>query len=239
MFVFSPDDVAMMRDRAMPIVRDNVIFELGLFIGRLGRERNFIISPNDAHDLHLPSDLSGITPIRFDPNREDGNLLAAIGAETFPIKTSLKSRGRFSATTNAPPAKGKTLIGETNGAEQTELTRDGGTPTGGLNAGDSPSNRFIIAASRTYCISLKVAASSIGGAVVGSFLRKLVVRNAGATASAVAIVSHSCDYDYNPSGLGLTVQADTTNGSVQVLVTGLASTEVRWLAELDSLEITN
>ncbi len=34
-FVFSPDDVASVRGKAKQIVRDNVVFELGLFIGQL------------------------------------------------------------------------------------------------------------------------------------------------------------------------------------------------------------
>src|SRR4051812_35964216 len=45
-FVFSPDDVSMMRDNTDKVVRDNVLFELGLFIGRLGPERCFFLVPD-------------------------------------------------------------------------------------------------------------------------------------------------------------------------------------------------
>jgi predicted nucleotide-binding protein len=38
-FVFQPDDMTTMRNVAHNTVRDNIIFELGLFIGKLGREK--------------------------------------------------------------------------------------------------------------------------------------------------------------------------------------------------------
>jgi len=65
LFVFAPDDEIKIRGQVMGITRDNVIFELGLFIGRLGRERTFIIMPKDSGDLHLPSDLMGIATAKF------------------------------------------------------------------------------------------------------------------------------------------------------------------------------
>jgi hypothetical protein len=94
-FVFSPDDILTMRNETMRAVRDNVIFELGLFIGHLGRERNFIVMPSGADDIHLPSDLKGLTPVTFDSQRQDGNLMAAIGAASYPMKQVIKKLGPF------------------------------------------------------------------------------------------------------------------------------------------------
>ena len=78
-FVFSADDVVKMRTEEMKAVRDNVIFELGLFVGRLGRARNFMVRPHNAADLHIPTDLTGLSPLTFNLNRRDENVVAALG----------------------------------------------------------------------------------------------------------------------------------------------------------------
>lgn len=62
-FIFTPQDVINIRGAEKLTVRDNVLFELGLFIGKLGRERCFIVAPRGSEeDIHLPSDLLGVTP---------------------------------------------------------------------------------------------------------------------------------------------------------------------------------
>jgi len=66
-FVLTPTDVTRMRQKRYGTARDNVIFELGLFLGRLGRDHCFIITPKDAANFHLPSDLAGITAGTYDP----------------------------------------------------------------------------------------------------------------------------------------------------------------------------
>ncbi len=88
-FILSPDDVIRMRDQYFGTVRDNVLFELGVFIGLLGKNRSFFIVPEDANDLHLPSDLLGLFPLTFNPNREDGNLNAALGPACNCIRCSI------------------------------------------------------------------------------------------------------------------------------------------------------
>src|SRR5437870_10386709 len=57
-FVLSPDDLVSSHGISMPKSRDNVVFELGLFMGRLGRQRTFMLVRSDPNTtVVLPSDL--------------------------------------------------------------------------------------------------------------------------------------------------------------------------------------
>jgi hypothetical protein len=62
--ILTADDPATVREEAVNLPRDNVIFELGLFIGRLGRERCFFFVDGDA-DTRIASDLEGVKPVHF------------------------------------------------------------------------------------------------------------------------------------------------------------------------------
>lgn len=58
------DDLTLTRGVDWPTSRDNVIFELGLFMGRLSRARAILMEPREEK-IKLPSDLSGITTITY------------------------------------------------------------------------------------------------------------------------------------------------------------------------------
>src|SRR5262245_27557927 len=69
-FVFAQDDWTTDGRHAAPLPesgqaspRDNVVFEAGLFGGALGMRRTFILH---ARGSKLPSDLLGLTTIRYD-----------------------------------------------------------------------------------------------------------------------------------------------------------------------------
>lgn len=79
-FVFAPDDFVKMRGQKMMAARDNVVFELGLFIGRLGRDRSFVVAP-EGHSLHLPTDLLGTTPATYDAKRAESEPAASLVPE--------------------------------------------------------------------------------------------------------------------------------------------------------------
>lgn len=67
--LLSPDDMGYRSDEpsgnAKPRARQNVILELGFFIGRLGREHVFTLLRGDQ-DFEIPSDYSGVIYERYD-----------------------------------------------------------------------------------------------------------------------------------------------------------------------------
>lgn len=85
--VLTPDDLVEKRGNKGTMARDNIIFELGLFTGVLGRARTFMVYCRD-HSLILPSDLSGVTAVTY-AKRQDGNIEAAIGPVCTRIKKAM------------------------------------------------------------------------------------------------------------------------------------------------------
>ncbi len=90
--VLTPDDLLTKRDEEKKAPRDNVLFELGLFIGKIGPSRTFIVHPRDA-EMHLPSDLVGVTTATYDAARSDGNLRAALGPVATKLKNAIRDQG--------------------------------------------------------------------------------------------------------------------------------------------------
>lgn len=88
-FVFSIDDTVMIRDVEERTVRDNVILELGLFMGSLGQKNCFILLPQTKEKVHLPTDLTGMTLLKYNANRNDGNINAAIGPAANKIRKAI------------------------------------------------------------------------------------------------------------------------------------------------------
>ncbi|MGH9832565.1 MAG: TIR domain-containing protein, partial [Blastocatellia bacterium] len=70
------------RGESIPVARDNVLFELGLFLGALGRERTFIVCEKS---VVLPTDLAGITPATYEIT-EPASLVSDLG----PVCTKLE-----------------------------------------------------------------------------------------------------------------------------------------------------
>jgi hypothetical protein len=92
LFIFTPDDITKIRSRSEHVVRDNVIFEMGLFVGAIGKSRSFILKPRDT-EIKLPTDLLGVTPADYDSNRSDGDLVSATNRACSLIKSEVDRVG--------------------------------------------------------------------------------------------------------------------------------------------------
>lgn len=69
LLIAAPDDLLQRRGQSIKVLRDNVLFEAGLFTGRLGATATSIVVAGDE-PVTLPSDLSGICTFFLVDGRE-------------------------------------------------------------------------------------------------------------------------------------------------------------------------
>lgn len=67
-FVATSDDLTLTNDKLVIEPRDNVILEMTLFLGTLGRDKSFLLVEDG---IKLPSDFNGIYMPRFTPGKDD------------------------------------------------------------------------------------------------------------------------------------------------------------------------
>jgi hypothetical protein len=90
--IITPDDIVTAADGQRQAPRDNVMFELGLFMGRLGPTRTFAVCC-DSSGLKLPSDLAGVTMARFNSDDATRDVTAALGPAAFQLRRTIRELG--------------------------------------------------------------------------------------------------------------------------------------------------
>ncbi|WP_050027391.1 nucleotide-binding protein [Verrucomicrobium sp. BvORR034] len=90
--ILTADDLTLSRGTESASPRDNVVFELGLFMGALGRTRTFIVYDR-TKNIRLPSDLAGVSAATYQPPSA-GTLQSALGACTTAIRSAIQAQGR-------------------------------------------------------------------------------------------------------------------------------------------------
>lgn len=91
--VFTGDDKTTSRNVETLSPRDNIIFELGLFIAAIGRERTFVVC--DRHDKpKIPSDLLGVSLCTFDKPNED-DFISCLGATATTLRNVIRKYGKL------------------------------------------------------------------------------------------------------------------------------------------------
>ncbi len=97
LFILSPSDTITSRGVTGKSARDNVILELGLFLGALGSDRTFAAiqrADSDADRVKLISDLAGIHTPQFS-NASADDLISSVNIAAEPIRRAIKEHGRY------------------------------------------------------------------------------------------------------------------------------------------------
>ena len=89
--VLGRDDEVISRNQKSDAPRDNVIFELGLFMGALSHERTFMIIPRGC-DIKIPTDLLGLTPLDYRLEDSD-DFISLLGPACDQLRGIIRKMG--------------------------------------------------------------------------------------------------------------------------------------------------
>jgi Predicted nucleotide-binding protein containing TIR-like domain len=99
-FLLSPQDVTILRDRQVRTSRGNVVLEFGLFLGALGRDRTFGFVP-DTFGTDVPTDLAGVTFYTWSTADEVDNASSAVRGDGDRLRARVVELGARSRDTRA------------------------------------------------------------------------------------------------------------------------------------------
>lgn len=88
--VFSPDDKVTSRSKVFQASRDNVLVEFGLFMDSLGLDRTFAVI---ADNVKVPTDLMGLTTIRYEQKKYLVDANAALQLVVAKIQSEVHTKG--------------------------------------------------------------------------------------------------------------------------------------------------
>lgn len=89
--VASADDMRYKKGSNGYVPRDNVIFEVGLFMGEIGRERVYLVYDRDKKP-NLPSDLDGVCIATYS-QMGHSSMISALGAASTQIEIEIQKAG--------------------------------------------------------------------------------------------------------------------------------------------------
>jgi len=89
-FVWGPSDVTTSNGETVPSPRDNVVFETGLFLGALGKDRVFIVVDKTV-SVKIPSDYKGITVTEYDGSLMETDEMSAVRSACNAIAKGIQS----------------------------------------------------------------------------------------------------------------------------------------------------
>jgi Predicted nucleotide-binding protein containing TIR-like domain len=101
--VYSLDDRTDSRGQSYEAPRDNILFELGYFLAKLGPERVVVISPQSQR-AKFPSNYAGYWTLTYDPSVGDpSQFLARVGVEVRDWFQRIHTSKSFVSPPPSPP----------------------------------------------------------------------------------------------------------------------------------------
>lgn len=88
-FIFHPSDIVISKNQLNETVRDNVVFETGLFMSKIGRKNVFIALPEEHKDIKILTDLGGFIMTHYEEYYER-NCRTATGNLCYEIEERIK-----------------------------------------------------------------------------------------------------------------------------------------------------
>lgn len=131
--------------------------------------------------------------------------------------------------------KSELILGiNTTTATATRITSDG--------AAASSSNGPILPNTSTYRCRVEVVARNTTTGDSASWDCKALLHREANAASTVVIGTPSVTQEFASSAMtacAIALSADTTLGGLAITATGIASTNIRWVAYVETVEVTN
>ena len=121
LLVITPDDFVRARDVEGFGPRDNVLFELGLFMGRLGRARTFLL--HQSSSIKIPTDLSGMKAAKYNWPTDDDNRRKAIAVACDMIRDVMRDLGVNEAKIGAKIGRDLNQLESRQNIHEQELSR--------------------------------------------------------------------------------------------------------------------
>jgi hypothetical protein len=89
-FIFGKDDVTVSRGVKRPSPRDNVVFEAGLFMSQIGRERTLVIAPEGGKvPIKILSDFAGLVLIPYSVPKDRADLRNALKPAATEVREQI------------------------------------------------------------------------------------------------------------------------------------------------------
>jgi hypothetical protein len=107
--------------------------------------------------------------------------------------------------------------------------------------GPSGTQRAVLADDSTWMFTVHLVAhrTDAAGGHAGFFLKGVIYRGAGAATTAMQGIVHREIIARSNLSWDVNIGVNTADGSLQVLVTGEAGKTIRWLARIETAELTN